>query len=464
MKKILLLIMVLFTFSVVLMAQQNQEDPPKKVKKGWNMGVLPSIAFDADIGFQYGVLTNIFNYGDGSKYPEYLHSIYLEAAYTTKKYGIFRFNYDSKYLIPNHRLTIDASYIPDAMCDFYGYNGYQSIYNTNWHNSKKFDASEGYRSRAFYKFRRDFLRVTGDIQGTIQNNWKWNVGLGVLHYSVSPVNLTVLNRGQDADNVLPDIDELYDKYVKWKIFDQNEIKGGTHPYIRLGAVYDSRDRQANASKGIYSNLFVTYSSAFAEQKEFNNLKLNAVFQHYVPLVKDRLTFAYRVGTQLLIAGKSPFYMDNYLNTLFLQRAMYEAIGGANSTRGVLRSRVLADGFAYANIELRWKAFQFDIAKQHFYIGFNPLLDVGMVVQPNALDIADVKSNIALYDPSFDIAELKQYLNYDSKSIYQPHISVGCGLKVAMNENFVVSVDWAMPLNEQDGAKKANFYIKMGYLF
>jgi hemolysin activation/secretion protein len=39
-----------------------------------------------------------------------------------------------------------------------------------------------------------------------------------------------------------------------------------------------------------------------------------------------------------------------------------------------------------------------------------------------------------------------------------------GLKIAMNENFILSVDWAMPLNEQDGAKKTNFYIKMGYLF
>ena len=44
------------------------------------------------------------------------------------------------------------------------------------------------------------------------------------------------------------------------------------------------------------------------------------------------------------------------------------------------------------------------------------------------------------------------------------MAAGLGLKVAMNENFVLSVDWAMALNEQDNAKWANFYIKMGYLF
>jgi hypothetical protein len=49
-------------------------------------------------------------------------------------------------------------------------------------------------------------------------------------------------------------------------------------------------------------------------------------------------------------------------------------------------------------------------------------------------------------------------------VYLPHMAAGVGLKVAMNENFVLSVDWAMALNKQDNAKWANFYIKMGYLF
>ncbi len=108
-----------------------------KIKTGWNFGILPSIAYDADYGFQGGVLTNVYYYGDGSQYPEYIHSLYLEAAYTTKHHGIFRFNYDSKYLIPHHRLTLDATYLPDAMCDFYGFNGYQSLYNYDWHNWSK---------------------------------------------------------------------------------------------------------------------------------------------------------------------------------------------------------------------------------------------------------------------------------------------------------------------------------------
>jgi hemolysin activation/secretion protein len=55
-------------------------------------------------------------------------------------------------------------------------------------------------------------------------------------------------------------------------------------------------------------------------------------------------------------------------------------------------------------------------------------------------------------------------NLDNSLVYMPHMSTGVGLKVAMNENFVLSVDWAMALDKQDNAKWANFYIKMGYLF
>jgi len=61
----------------------------RKIKKGWNFGVLPCIGYDIDKGFQYGVLTNVYDYGDGSLYPGYRHSIYAEASWTTKNCGFF---------------------------------------------------------------------------------------------------------------------------------------------------------------------------------------------------------------------------------------------------------------------------------------------------------------------------------------------------------------------------------------
>jgi outer membrane protein assembly factor BamA len=247
--------------------------------------------------------------------------------------------------------------------------------------------------------------------------------------------------------------------------------------------YDSRDQRTCPTRGIYADAFFTYTAAFGEQAAagYNHLQFNFNFRHYVPVYRDRVTFAYRVGTQNNIAGKSPFYMNTYLNTLFIQRVMYEGLGGANSLRGIMRNRILANGFAYANVELRTKVAKFDIGRQQFYIGLAPFFDLGVITQPYELDEQAIKeayakdyietaANIimgkdAVMPLSFDkYFAVDEDMNLDQSKVYMPHMAAGVGLKVAMNENFVLSVDWAMAIDKQDNAKWANFYIKMGYLF
>ena len=502
MKKYTLLILTaLLTVSVQAAKKekvQQVDSLGRKIKTGWNFGALPSVAFDADLGFQGGALANIYYYGDGSQYPEYIHSLYAEAAYTTKNYGIFRVNYDSKYLIPKHRLTLDATYQPDAMCDFYGFNGYQSVYNQDFHkwkkNPEKMGVLEDYQSRAFYKYKRDLFRFAADIEGTIWKNIKWNAGVGVLGYMIDECDIDMLNGKKNvydpnteryAQKAMDkNIEGMYEKYVKWGLIDQAEAKGGWHPYLRAGLTYDSRDQRTCPTKGIYADAFFTYTAAFNAKygqqaaAGYNHLQFNFNFRHYVPVYRDRVTFAYRIGTQNNIAGKSPFYMNTYLNTLFIQRVMYEGLGGANSLRGIMRNRILANGFAYANIELRCKVAKFDIGRQHFYIGLAPFFDLGMITQPYELDDAKIqKAYTADTDPLKlpldkyfsmktveDDALNTKHSTLNQDGVYMPHMAAGLGLKVAMNENFVLSVDWAMALNKQDNAKWANFYIKMGYLF
>jgi len=482
---IISILFVLPIFAAKKAKVQQVDSLGRKIKTGWNFGALPSVAFDADLGFQGGALANIYYYGDGSQYPEYIHSLYAEAAYTTKNYGIFRVNYDSKYLIPKHRLTLDATYQPDAMCDFYGFNGYQSIYNQSLHkwnkNPEKMDI-DTYQSRAFYKYKRNLFRFAADIEGTIWKNIKWNAGVGVLGYMIGECDIDMLNgkhkyelgedgKPTDSKAMNPAIEGLYEKYVKWGLIDQAEAEGGWHPYLRAGITYDSRDQRTCPTKGIYADAFFTYTAAFGEQAAagYNHLQFNFNFRHYVPVYRDRVTFAYRIGTQNNIAGKSPFYMNTYLNTLFIQRVMYEGLGGANSLRGIMRNRILANGFAYANVEFRCKVAKFDIGRQHFYIGLAPFFDLGVITQPYELPEQQILEKKYSTDKDPYKLPLDNYFamkdgNFDHSRVYMPHMAAGLGLKAAMNENFVLSVDWAMALDPQDNAKWANFYIKMGYLF
>ena len=125
MKKALVLLLI-FNFQFSIFNSLRAQDSAN-VRKGWTFGVLPSFAYDADLGLQLGLLSNVYYFGDGAVYPDYYHSFYVEAATTSKHYGLYRFAYDSKYLIPGHRLSIDLTYLPDQMCDFYGFNGYEAL-------------------------------------------------------------------------------------------------------------------------------------------------------------------------------------------------------------------------------------------------------------------------------------------------------------------------------------------------
>ncbi len=444
--QIITLLLIISSYSVNAQSQ---------VKTGWTFGVLPSIAYDTDLGFQYGALTNIYYHGDGSHYPEYLHSIYAEAAYTTKHNGLMRLNFDSRAILPGYRLSLDISYIPDEMSDFVGFNGYQAVYNNDWCN----DESVNYLSRAFYKYRRNMFRAAADIQGSITEHIKWNAGLGVLCFNVGSVNINKLNKGESENDKLPDIESLYDKYRKWGLISDKENSGGSFPFVHIGTTFDTRDMSAAPSKGIWADAFFTYTAAFGGKSEFNSLKFNANFRQYLSLGTPKVVFAYRIGTQLSLAGSTPFYMLCYHNNLVLKRVLYESLGGSSSLRGIMRNRILSNGFLLANVELRFRIVNFNIGTQHFYIAGNPFVDAGIVIQP-----IDIEEENSILNVTLTGENASEYFDFDKSNIYRPHISGGIGLKIAMNENFIVSIDWARPFNNQDSGKKSNLYIKMGYLF
>jgi hypothetical protein len=147
-----------------------------KIKKGWNFGGVPVIAYDSDIGFKYGIVLNPFHYGDGSQYPKYRHSFYFEWSRTTKGSGINQFIYDSEYLIPGVRVSAEASLLTEQSLDFFGFNGFESYYNPELENEN----SDIYRSRMYYNMERKLTRLRADFQGKITGqNFRWLAGIEI---------------------------------------------------------------------------------------------------------------------------------------------------------------------------------------------------------------------------------------------------------------------------------------------
>lgn len=124
-KHIAILLLSVAVFATAAQAQEDKEI----VKTGFNFGPLPAVAFDADKGFQLGALLNIYDFGDGSTYPNTRQHWYFEASFFTKGSQLFVVSYDNKFSIPGVRFSSTFTLTNDKAMDFYGFNGYMSYYD-----------------------------------------------------------------------------------------------------------------------------------------------------------------------------------------------------------------------------------------------------------------------------------------------------------------------------------------------
>src|SRR5665648_74317 len=431
--------------SIVLFAQPEKKD--ELIKKNWNFGALPTITFDTDLGFQYGALVNLYNYGDGSRFPKYNHSLYFEVSRFTKGSGINRFYYDSDQLIKGLQTSVDLSYLSDQGYDFYGFNGYDAVYQSDWIDS---DNTADYKTRMFYKYDRKLFRFKVDLQGKLSGDHiRWIGGFNLQNFAISSVNLDKLNKGKSGSDVLPPVDGLFELYQQWGIIPEKEANGGFVPALKGGIVYDSRDNRPNPMKGIWTEAVLEGAPEFLGA-ESSFAKLSLIHRQYFTLVPKNLSFVYRLAYQTTVAGHTPFYYQSQVITSVLTGALSEGLGGGKTMRGILRNRVVGDGFFYGNLEMRWKVVRFNWINNNFYIGLNAFTDFGKVTEK-----IDVKSIIA---PMSSVPQ-PDYFNWDAAEF---HYSYGAGLRVVMNENFVIAADYGMTPNEQDGT--SGIYIGLNYLF
>jgi len=444
----IVLLSLILVLALAPTAFGQSADSTEKIKSGWNLGALPVVSFDSDLGFQFGALVNLYHYGDGSRYPRYDHSLYFEASWFTKGSGIFRLYYDSQELIKGVRVSADVSFIPDQTYSFYGFNGYEAVYNHAW----ELTDSPEYVSRVFYRQKREFFRVKLDFQGKMTGNLRWLAGVNFFNIYTNSVDVDQLNKGKADDKKLPDVPGLYKKYVDWGIIPSSQAKGGMLTNLKLGFVFDSRDNEPNPMKGIWSEVILISAPKPTSNMDEGFMKLVVTHRQYFTLIKQRLSFVYRLGLVTTISGKAPYYVEPIMYMSKMNGAYSEGLGGAKTLRGILRNRVVGDGIGYGNLEFRWKFYRTQWLNQNFYFALNAFMDAGMVIKP--FEVEEVVKTLNL-SPE----EEKQYFDFGSE---KPHVSLGGGLHIAMNQNFILSMNFGKALNPQDG--NTGFYVGLNFLF
>jgi hypothetical protein len=447
MKKLTVLFLLFFV-ATRLMAQE--EDTKKEVTKdGWSFGALPTITYDTDLGFQYGALVNLYDYGDGSGYPKYNHSLYLEISRFTKGSGINRFYYDSDKLIKGLQTSVDLSYLSDQAYDFYGYNGYDAVVNYDWIDDSQ--PEDIYKSRMFYKYDRKMFRFKVDLQGKLSgDNLKWVSGVNLLNFKIGSVDIDKLNKGKEGNEVLPPVSEqpgLYEEYRDWGIITEKEANGGFVPTLKAGVVFDSRDNRPNPMKGIWTEAVVEGAPEFLGA-ESSFARLSLTHRQYFTIIPKDLSLAYRLNYQTTIGGHVPFYYQSQVVVSEMRGALAEGLGGGSTLRGISRNRVMGDGYFLGNIEARWKFVRFRFIKNNFYLGLNGFTDFGLVT--NKIEINPTVTTIP---------DARDYFDEGAEKL---HFSYGAGLRIAMNENFIIKFDYGRVADNRDG--DSGTYIALNYLF
>ena len=419
---------VLVTFQLILIITYVFSE--QKAKKGFSFGALPAISFDSDLGLQYGALVNLYHYGDGSSFPKYDHSLYLELSTYTKGTSIARLRYDSEKLIPKIRTTVDISYVTDQMSDFYGFNGYQSKFSQDSIKSS---------NRLFYKNERNMFRAKADFQGYFgSSKFGWVAGYSYYHFAIDTINNNELEITKKSKT-------LYEKYQDWKLISTDEAKGGNLNYFKVGLKYDSRDQLACPMKGIFTEAVIQTAPKIVNDKPHTKFAL--IHRQYFTLAKD-MSFAYRLDYQSTIGSdKVPYYAQPLLITSYLIGATNQGLGGKSSVRGILRNRVIGDAVGFGNFEFRYKFLRFECMRQNFYLGTNIFFDSGIILNPIEISQTTIANNPAYFN------------NYESGKF---HSAAGIGLKIGWNENFIISADFGKAFDKQDGTMGS--YIGLNYLF
>lgn len=408
----------------------QNEAPNGKTIKGLDFGVLPSFVYNPDKGLQYGALANFYYYGKKSIYPNYLFNLYLQSSRTTKKGYVNYLFFDSRHLLPKGlRLTVDMSLVKRGFQQFYGFNGYNSLYNADFINptNPNFISSD-------YYYLEELARIASvDIQGHFPiPHFYWDLGLGYYHVSTYPFKN--YRRGK------PSLPTLFEKYIHEGVIPQNQKNGGVTTYVKASLIYDTRDDEAIPTKGLWIEGIYTRAPSILANK-FPYSLFTFKFHQYISLTSN-LVLAYRLAYQTKVSGNIPFYM---LPNLMSSYRAQEALGGSKTIRGIVNRRLVGNGFALGNFEFRYMPFSAVVLERNLNIGFNFFEDMGIITDKYKIDQT-------LNAAAFDYKSGKEAMHY----------AVGAGIRFVVDHNFIVALDYGSALDKRDG--KNGFYLDLDYLF
>ena len=391
-----------------LTVARAQETP----KTGWAYVPLPNINYNSDLGLSLGAFCDFFYYGDGTIYPNFLHHGGITGTYSTKGSWYLHAYFESIKLIPGLRISTSATYRDAGANSFYGFNGIASPFDPSLEYNKV-------TRTAWYTNQRRFVRMAVAVQGPIAGKLNWVGGAVFRHVMMADFKLNNYDSGNS----------LFIAYHQAGLIHDDEFAGGTSLELKGGISYDTRDVEMFPTKGAYGELLLI-GNGDLKQWRYNYLQVAARWKQYISLIPDWLIFAYQICFQHTLAGEIPYYNLNELATIHYIYEENAGLGSRYSIRGYNYNRISAAGYAWSNIEFRVIPLKFRLFKQSFRIVLNPFMDLAAITR------------------TYRLEKQKQIPAFYQTRKTPVMASAGCGIKLHMNTNFILSLDFAKAFDPQ----------------
>lgn len=410
-----------FLLTALLLPFATVTAQEEHVKTGWSCIPVPDVSYCTDIGWNFGAFGDLFYYGDGSAYPNFIHHIALAGARSTRGAWYLHGMFDSKSLIPGRRLAASLTYRDCTMNNFYGFNGLNTPY------FPEMDLNAATRD-AYYTDHRSVIRSAATVWNPLGDKGNLNWIGGVVLRRIGITDFT----HDDYDNR----NTLYRDLKAAGLIHEDEAAGGASLEARLGVTYDSRDIELAPNKGIYAEAYLN-GNADISHGRYHYGQLVAHFRHFVPIIFGRLTFAYHLGLQHQLFGQMPWYNLSEISTLYYQYEEYEGLCSRYTIRGFHYNRIAAAGYAWGNFELRANILKFKLFNQQIDFIVNPFLDAGAITRRFRPD-----------------EHRREGGRMDGPELYRPdtgewiHASAGIGGKIHVNTNFILSIEYGKAFNPQ----------------
>jgi len=428
-----LIISLFLLFLPLLALSQSDSIKTNTQKLGFSWGAIPALSYDSDLGIKYGAVVNLFDYGKGENYPDYEQYLYLKLTNTTKKTTQLQALLESEKMIKNALIIGELAYFIDKKLDFFGFNGGKTIFNDGFIDKDH----PGFIQTRFYSYKRKYLRARFDIQKFLGGK-KLRLLTGISYYSYQ---IDTTNTQNYIESNLSN--NLYANYLNWGIIPKNEMGGGKLLNFKFGFIYDDRNDKVYCTDGHWFEAFLVYHPQCFKTNYY--LKSVLSYRFYHDFRGDKYSFAGRISLQNKMAGTIPFYN---LSTFYDSRLSQEGIGGAYTLRGVMRNRIISDGFALTNLEFKAKVYHFSLLKLNFETAFSVFSDAAYVLQ-------EYKSNLSGVPDTFQNTFFK---NEAQNTVF----SFGAGLYLVFNKSNIITVNYGISPNPEFG--RSALYVGSSMLF